>query len=649
MQDALSKIRSRVVPIVMPHRRVLAVATQISLIALSNYFAFWLRFDGQIPATYYAVWIQGLPFLLALRALTFLPFRLYQGLWRYSSIHDLQNIVGACVSSSLLLALFRTAAGPDAYPRSIYFVDSLLLVCMLGGVRLGRRLYREIRKTPGQTRVLIYGAGDAGELIVRDMKNNPFYDMEPVGFVDDDRTKVGLRIHGVPVLGTRRDLPDVLRTTKASEVLIAMPAAQPVALRAVVTVLEPFKIPIKTLPNLRDIFDGTVNVSQIRDLSLEDLLPRVPIGLDQASVRSLLCNKSVLITGAGGSIGSELSRQVANMSPSCLVLFERYENSLHDIVNELTAKHPLLPIHGTVGDITDVARVTEVMRLHQPFTVFHAAAHKHVPLMEENPCEAIKNNVRGTRTLAEIAEYFGVAKFILISTDKAVNPVSVMGASKRIAELIVQSRTSVTTDFMAVRFGNVLGSNGSVVPHFLRQIKKGGPVTVTHPDVKRYFMLIPEAVQLVLHAAAMGEPGSIYVLDMGTEFKVLDLARNLIRLCGHVPDVEIPISFIGLRPGEKLSEDLVGEDESAEPSSVDTILRINSRIPSRDRTLVAQRVSMLEKQALRGDIGAVLNGILELVPAYRTDHKSAAFPKRSVSEPLVAQPAVAQLVKSAHA
>jgi FlaA1/EpsC-like NDP-sugar epimerase len=467
------------------------------------------------------------------------------------------------------------------------------------------------RDKPGK-RVLVFGAGDAGELIVRDMKNNAWHGYQPVGFVDDDESKVGHRIHGVPVLGTRADLARILRSHQPHEVLLAIPRAEPVAVRSIVRSLEPFKIPIKTLPNLRDLIDGKTELSQIRSLSVEDLLARAPVGIDPGPVKHLIAGRRVIVTGAGGSIGSELCRQIARLKPASLVMLERYENSLHAIRMELEDARLEFGLHPVVGDVTDRVRVDAVMQQYQPEILFHAAAHKHVPLMEENPCEAIKNNVRGSRLLAEAAERYGVDRFILISTDKAVNPTSVMGASKRLAEQVVhQIAAGSGTSFAVVRFGNVLASNGSVVPRFVEQIKKGGPVTITHPEIRRFFMLIPEAVQLVLHAAAQAQSGATYVLEMGEQVKLLDMARDLIRLSGFVPEEEIPIEFIGLRPGEKLYEELVGRDEDVGPSSVEKILRVTSRTqPAAD---FRDAVSRVETDAAAGRREDVLQALRSLV------------------------------------
>ncbi len=601
------------IQLVLRFRRMLSVVFQLLLVVVSNKLAFWLRFDTGIPDWASLACTSMLPWLILARGLIFIPFRLYEGLWRYTSVSDLEALVGGIVSSTAVFWLLaRSPLGPPSYPRSIFIIDAMILTVLLGGLRMTRRLYAEYsRGRPGKT-VLVFGAGDAGEHIVRDMRNNTWYGFQPVGFVDDDSRKVGRRIHNVPVLGTRADLPEIMDRYDPDEVLIAIPRADPATVRDIVRTLEPFKLPIKTLPSLRDIIDGRVEVGLIRKLEVADLLQRAPIGLDAAPLRQLIAGRRVMVTGAGGSIGSELCRQILQFIPAALVMFERYENSLHAIRMELQDAHGAALLQPVVGDVTDQSRVDEVLAAYQPDIIFHAAAHKHVPLMEENPCEAIKNNVAGTRLLAESAERHGVDRFILISTDKAVNPTSVMGSSKRIAELVVQARARGShTSFSIVRFGNVLASNGSVVPRFMEQIKRGGPVTVTHPEMRRFFMLIPEAVQLVLHAAAQAESGATYVLEMGEQIKLVDMAHDLIRLSGLVPDEDVKIEFIGLRPGEKLFEELVGRDEDAAPSAVDKILCVRSRLPPRPELDAA--VADLETAARAGQRARVLEAVHAIV------------------------------------
>lgn len=588
------------------------------MIIVANSVAFVLRFDGPVPSVYVSMAAQLIPWLIAIRVVTFWPFRLFEGLWKYTSLWDLRNIVVAVTVSTAGFAFVAQVVndGPR-YPISIFIIDSVLLICLMSAVRLTRRVYREVLRPISGRRVLIYGAGDAGELIVRDMRQNAKFDATPIGFVDDDQRKVGQRIHGVPVLGGRHQLPEILKAHAPEELLIALPSASRETLRAIVRAVEPYKIRITTLPRLHDLIGARIEVGQIRQLKVEDLLARDPVGLDYAPVRQFLEGKRVVVTGAGGSIGSELCRQIAAARPASLVLLDRYENSLFQIHNELARNFAQVKLHPVIADITDVQRVQQVFDDARPHVVFHAAAHKHVPLMEDNPCEAVKNNVRGTRIVTEAALRCGAERFVLISTDKAVNPTSVMGATKRVAELIVERLSgSQTTRFASVRFGNVLGSNGSVVPTFLAQIETGGPVTVTHPEMRRFFMLIPEAVQLVLHAAALDDPAALYVLEMGEQVKVVDMARDLIRLSGYVPDKDIQVQFTGMRPGEKLFEELVGFDEVAKPSSMPKVMQVFTSTDSRGEHEFAAALSQLEAFAVGGATEEVLRGLCALVPSF---------------------------------
>jgi FlaA1/EpsC-like NDP-sugar epimerase len=610
-------------------RRPLILLVNLALAALSNYCAFLLRFDGVMPPVHVAPFLRVLPLLLVLRLISFRAFRLDEGLWRYTSLWDLRNIIAAATTSSAVFGLIVWAfldVGP--YPRFIYLIDTILLIGLLGGARLLRRTYWEFDRFHTERRVLIFGAGDAGELIVRDMKNNRYYDCDPIGFIDDDVKKVGRSIHGVRVLGTRADLARIIDNRRPDEVVIAIPRARPAEMRSILKALEPFKVSIKTLPNLRDVLEGKSAVSQVRSLSLEDLMPRKPVGLDSEDVRRFVNGRRVLVTGAGGSIGAELSRQLAGLGPAKLVLVERYENALFELCNNLDRLHPGCSYEPVIADITDAGRIDRIFRNTRPDAVFHAAAHKHVPLVELNPSEAVKNNVRGTRMLAEASLRHRVGEFVLISSDKAVNPSSVMGATKRVAELIVRSLDHVgPTRFVAVRFGNVLGSNGSVSRLFADQIARGGPVTITHPEMRRYFMLIPEAVLLVLHAAAMHDTDTIYALDMGEPISVLDLARNMIRLSGFVPDDEIAISIVGLRPGEKLFEEIVEEGEHTEPSDVAKVLRVHSK-PIPDGFVLT--LAELERAAEEERDADALSLIAQLVPTFRTPAYAAEPPVRMI-------------------
>ncbi|MCC7418351.1 MAG: polysaccharide biosynthesis protein [Acidobacteria bacterium] len=607
------------------YRRQIAVAAHLLMAIASNYAAFLLRFDFEMPPVHVQPFLRTLPVLLAARGVAFWGFGLYQGLWRYASLSDLQRILGAVALSSGVMILW--IVGPFAwlpYPRSVFIIDSLILVCLLGGTRMARRAYREFSRLESEKTVLIYGAGDAGELIVRDMKNNRFYLSDPIGFIDDDRAKVGRSIHGVRVLGTREDLGRLLDLHRPDEVLVAMPSAAPHQVRAIVRSLEHFKVPIKTLPNLRDVLAGRVEVGQIRSLSPEDLMSREPVRLDPEPVRRLIAGRRVLVTGAGGSIGSELVRQLARFGPSRILMLDRYENTLFDIANDLAAGHAGSAHESIVADVTDARRIERVFEAHRPDVVFHAAAHKHVPLMEANPSEAVKNNVRGTRIVAEAAARWSAGEFVLISSDKAVNPSSVMGTSKRVCEQVVRSLKGASrTRFVAVRFGNVLGSNGSVSRVFAEQIRRGGPVTVTHPDVRRYFMLIPEAVQLVLHAAAMTGEDCVYALDMGEQIRIQDFARNLIRLSGFVPDQEIAVRFIGLRPGEKLYEELAEETEHVEPSEIAKVVRVQAGTPMAPD--FAARLHALETAGADGRDEEVLRLLADLVPTFRSPQNMASL------------------------
>jgi FlaA1/EpsC-like NDP-sugar epimerase len=630
---------------VVKYRRAFIVPFELLLMVVSNLLAFQLRFENGVPLWAADLWWQTLPWLVAIRALTFIPYRLYEGFWRYTSVYDLRALVSAICTSSLLFYVYvRSPLGPGVYPRSVFFVDALLLLVFLGGARMMRRLTIDGAKDPGR-RVLIYGAGQAGEHIVREMINDSRSIYEPVGFVDDNTAKKGLRIHGVPVLGTRADLPALLASVHPDEILLAMPNVEPTVVRQIMRALDSVDLPIKTLPNLRDIIDGRVGVADIRSLAVEDLLTRAPIGLDDGPVKALVTGRRVLVTGAGGSIGSELCRQIAKLRPATLVMLDRYENSLHAVRIELDDEGRTPGLSAVIADICDGGRLASVMRTHRPEIVFHAAAHKHVPLMEENPCEAVKNNIRGTRLLAQVADAFSVDRFVMISTDKAVNPTSVMGASKRVAEMAIHAQALGSgTSFSIVRFGNVLGSNGSVVPRFMEQIKRGGPLTVTHPEMRRFFMTIPEAVQLVLHAAAQAVNGATYVLEMGEQVKLVDMARDMIHLAGLIPDEDIKIEYIGLRPGEKLYEELVGPDEEAGPSRVDKILRVSSRQHA-DRSVMPQ-ILELEIFAADGDSATVRRTLRELAGGGVSDPADSAMAPPPPRPARAATPPEAPLVKA---
>lgn len=622
-------------------RRLLLFLAHVGLAAVSNWLAFLLRFDQTIPVAEWNLFITLLPVLLAIRALTFYPFRLFDGLWRYTSLWDVRDLALSIVASTLLfVGAVRFGLGARAYPSSVIMIDALLLLCLLTGLRLLPRFIRETDwMGSGRKRVLVVGAGDAGAMIVREMRNNPSYGYRPIGFVDDNPAKNGHRIHGVTVLGDRAHLPRIIAAQSPDVVLVAMPSAASATIRALVTALEPFHLPIQTLPNLRDLLQCRVEVSQIRNLSIEDLLDRVPVDLDPEPLRTLVRGERVLVTGAGGSIGAELCRQLARLAPASLVLLDRYENGLFAVAQELAAAGHVF-VSPVVGDITEVGQMNRLFAEYRPTLVFHAAAHKHVPLMEGNPCEAVLNNVRGTRIVAEAAHRHEVDRFILISTDKAVNPISVMGASKGVAELLLQELgRSSRTIFATVRFGNVLGSNGSVVPLFLEQIKAGGPVTITDPGMRRYFMLTTEAVHLVLHAARLARGGELFVLEMGEQISVVDMARNLIRLSGLVPEKDIALTYLGCRPGEKLVEELVAQHETVEPTAVPKV-RCVRPAPGRDLSRLSALVTRLEESAAEGKVSNVLGLLHTILPTYHSPARPVLQESLHGSRGLIAEDSV---------
>ncbi len=551
-------------------RTILAVLHDAVAAALAWSLAYLLRFNFELPADFAAELRQTLVWVVMLQVIIFWRFNLYRGIWRYASTTDLRRIfLAAMLSAAAIPLMFWMLRLGMVIPRSVLVIDPLLLIMMMGGSRFVYRLWKEqglygTIKLQGEP-VLVLGAGDAAASLARELSRSG--DWRLVGFLDDNTKRHGRTLNGIRVLGGLDSLPDWAERLSIRQVIIAMPSSSHQQRKRAIQLCNAAQVKALTVPSFDDLMSGKVAVSQLRAIELDDLLGRDPVQLDDAGLHGLLTEKVVMVTGAGGSIGSELCRQIARFAPARLVLFEQSEFALYAIEQELQQAFPALKFACLVGDVRDAARVDEVMRLHQPGVLFHAAAYKHVPLMEQhNAWQAIRNNVLGTWTVARAAQQHGVARFVMISTDKAVNPTNVMGASKRLAEMVCQAlQPSGNTRFVMVRFGNVLGSTGSVIPKFREQIARGGPITVTHPEITRYFMSIPEAAQLVLQAGLMGQGGEIFVLDMGEPVKIVDLARDLIRLSGFTEE-EIKIEFTGLRPGEKLYEELLADNEHTLPT-----------------------------------------------------------------------------------
>jgi FlaA1/EpsC-like NDP-sugar epimerase len=578
-------------------RTLLAFAHDMAACMAAWAFAFWLRFTPDpIPDVYIHIGLTTIPWVAVVYAALFWSFGLYRGIWRYASLPDLRRIliavgVGAFSVPALLFMLQLTEF---SVPRSVFIVSPILLALVMGGSRITYRAWKE-RLVGGlmlgqREPVVVIGGEEAAVTLIRDLARSPQWDI--VGVFNDDPGKLGRQLHGVNVLGRIEEMPSWRSKLGYSQAIIAMPEAGHAARRRAVEICNRAGVKVLTVPSFEDLVSGRITVSQVRHVELDDLLGRDPVVLDSAGLRGWLAGRVIMVTGAGGSIGSELCRQIARFKPQRLILFEQNEFALYTIDQEFAARHPGIHVTPVIGDIKDAARVEAVIRVHQPSVIFHAAAYKHVPLMEnENAWQAVLNNVAGTNVIARTAAACGVEKFVFISTDKAINPTSVMGASKRLAEMVCQALQQETgTRYITVRFGNVLGSTGSVIPLFREQIAAGGPITVTHPEVTRYFMSIPEAVQLVMQAGLMGRGGEIFVLDMGEPVKITDLARDLIKLSGF-SETDIRISFTGLRPGEKLYEEPLAEGENllptphpkikiarARPENADWLLQLESRL-----------------------------------------------------------------------
>ncbi len=541
------------------------------LVNFAFLLALWLRFEGAVPQHNLAAYKELAPFFTVIWLGCFLAFGLYRRMWQYASLGELLSIVYSVTVGMVLnisLTYFWMKGGSLPLPRSVFVLAWMAAVLFVGGSRFSWRLFRDSYLHNGKLRagkpVLIVGAGDAGAAVARELcsHNHNTGRIVPVGFVDDDRSKRGLEMFGLRVLGGREDIPRLVENYGVQEIIIAIPSAPGREIREIVEICRKTPAGLKILPGMNELINGKVSVSQIREVRIEDILGREPVEVDLESIAGYLTGRTVLVTGAGGSIGSELCRQVAQFQPKALILLGHGENSIYQIHKELSGTYPELELKPVIVDVRDKVAVSRLFQLYKPGVVFHAAAHKHVPLMEYNAAEAVKNNVLGTYAVAAAASRHGAETFISVSTDKAVNPTSIMGATKRVAEMVVQQAGRYSkTRFAAVRFGNVLGSRGSVVPLFKEQIAAGGPVTVTHPDMTRYFMTIPEAVQLVIQAGALAGGGEVFVLDMGEPVKILDLAKSMILLSGFEPEEDIEIVFTGIRPGEKLYEELMTSTE----------------------------------------------------------------------------------------
>jgi len=597
------------------NRRMLIVVSQFCLVAFTYYCSFLLRLDFSLDMANRRLFVQTLPLVLALKLPLFCLFGLMRGWWCYVGMSDLLDISKAAVlSSRLVFAFVEFVFKFSDYPRSVIPIDLLLTVLVIGGARFAVRVYTERVQHYGTGKnILVIGADRAGSEIMRQLKHHPELNYNPVGFVDDDVSKNGIKIHGFSVLGTTERLSDLIARYRVECVLIAIPAAKGKRIEQIITKCRQSKVEFKILPPFGEIIEQA-SISKVRKLQVEDLLNRDPVRVDLEQIESKLKSKVLLITGAGGSIGSELARQVAAFGPGKLILFDRSENELYRLETELAAKFPNLDYVPLVGDILDVASLRDVFASYRPHSVFHAAAYKHVPMMEKNCFQAVTNNVFGTYNVSLLSKQFHVEDFVFISSDKAVNPTNVMGVTKRIAELIILGLQHNHTRFIAVRFGNVLGSNGSVLPLFEQQIASGGPVTVTDPAAMRYFMTVTEAVQLVLQASTMGRGGEIFVLDMGEPIKIVDLAENVIRLSTLEAGKDIKIVFTGLRPGEKLFEELRLEGEGMKPTVHEKIwVVLGERI---DFEQVRVWLEELSTQVESKNIHGLITKLRRIVPEY---------------------------------
>ncbi len=595
-------------------------------IVLSYYFALWFRFDGFIPEGYFNNFSNAIVFIVLLKVFVYYIFKLYKGLWEYASFEELLNILFAVLISNGVMLSFQFFY-ESTLPRSVYvliFVFDLILACF---VRYIYRVIKRIKKfiinrlKNKSKNLLIVGAGDAGALIIKEFKYNTMLDYNVIGFIDDDLNKKNSFLNGYKILGTCNDIISIVDNNQVDEIIISMPSVSGEKIKEIIKICNSTNAKVKILPGMYDLIDGNISINSIREVEIEDLLGRDPINLDTKIVEEFIKGKAVLVTGAGGSIGSELCRQIAKFKPKKLILLDIYENGVYDLQVELnnlynsSISKSSLNMKVLIASVRDKKRLRNIFESEKPDIVFHAAAHKHVPLMEDSPCEAVKNNVMGTYNLISLAHELNIGKFVLISTDKAVNPTNVMGATKRFCEIITQAFAGISnTEFVAVRFGNVLGSNGSVIPLFKRQIQNGGPVTVTHKDIIRYFMTIPEASQLVLQAGSIAKGGEIFVLDMGKPVKIYELAKNLIKLSGFEPNKDIKIEFTGLRPGEKLYEELLLSEEGLKDTTHEKIYI--AKPLNVDYNKVLEQIKILGETAELNEAELIVQELKRFVPTF---------------------------------
>jgi FlaA1/EpsC-like NDP-sugar epimerase len=587
--------------------------------------AFFLRFPAETAAKNLAEFWWMVPLAIFVRVALFWLFGLYSWVWYYMGVREVLYLALAVSAGSVVLGGIGFAVSGSAFPETLLVVDWLVVMALVGGERLSIRLWRDYQakqlspvSREAKRRLLIIGAGDAAEMITKEISKRSSLGYHLVGYVDDDLRKVGQSVHGTPVLGTTQDIPRIVSQHKIDEIVIAIPSASGESMRRIVAKCQESQVKFKTLPAIHELIDGQVTINRIREIEVEDLLRREPYKPDLKQSASYLKGSRILVTGAAGSIGSELCRQIAGFEPDLLILFDFSENNLYEVELEMRRQFPNLRMEAVIGDIRIKSKADLLMKLYHPDIIFHAAAHKHVPLMEKNPDEAVLNNILGTKVWIEAADQYGVKRFVFVSTDKAVNPTSVMGATKRVAGMMLQCKSRESqTKFVVVRFGNVLGSSGSVIPLFKKQIAQGGPITVTHPEIVRYFMTVGEAARLIIQAAALGDGGGIFVLDMGQPVKILDLARDMIKLSGLKEGEDIEIKFIGLRPGEKLFEEILTEMEGITATRYEKIFL--ARLEAVDKEKLVQGIAELEKLALCRDSQGIKRKLKELVPSYQPE------------------------------